>query len=123
MRETTQANNQLFHLPRLRMLGPQLPHISTLLIYTSQLMSTDLPLQSWLEMGLQGYALNFMLELNNQEAILLVQNPTHLAEIVTEGMRLEMEAFNQQQWYTTQTPLLLDQASSSNQQQWTYPMN
>lgn len=47
-------------------------------------------------MRLQGYALIFNLQLNNQEVVLLVQNPTHLAEIVTEGMRLGMEAYNQQ---------------------------
>ncbi|OIT02655.1 hypothetical protein A4A49_56763, partial [Nicotiana attenuata] len=58
----------------------------------------EYPLQSWLEMGLQGYSLIFTMELNNQEIILLVQNPTHLAEIVTEGMRLGMQAVAQTQW-------------------------
>lgn len=113
-RENMQVNNHFFHLPRLIMQGPQVPHISILMIYTSQQMSMDQPLQSWLEMGLQGYALVFTMELNNQEVVLLIQNPTHLAEIVIEGMRIGMESYNQNQWYSTQTPLFLEiQASSS----------
>ncbi|OIT01812.1 hypothetical protein A4A49_25865 [Nicotiana attenuata] len=99
-------------------------HTSTPLIYTSQANTMDLPLESWLEMGLQGYALVFTMELNNQEIVLLVQNPSHLAEIVTEGIRLGIEGYAQHQWYNTQTPLLLDrQASSSNPHQWSYPMH
>lgn len=74
----------------------------------------DQPLQSWLEMGLQGYALIFTMELNNQEVVLLVQNPTHLGEIITEGMRLGMEAYTQNQWYTTQTPLMLEHQPSTS---------
>lgn len=101
-----------------------MPHISTPMIYTSQTITMDKPLQSWLEMGLQGYALIFTMEMNNQEVVLLIQNPTHLAEIVIEGMRLGMEAYTQNQWFTTQTPLVLEnQASTSNQHHWAYPMN
>lgn len=48
------------------MQGPQLPHISTPLIYTSQPMIMDQPLQYWLGMDLQGYALIFTMEMNNQ---------------------------------------------------------
>lgn len=75
------------------MQGPQLQHISTPMVYTFQIMSMDQPLQSWLEMGLQGYALIFTLEMNDQEIVFLIQNPSHLAEIVMEGMRLGMEAY------------------------------
>lgn len=77
------------------MQGPQLQHISTPMVYTFQIMSMDQPLQSWLEMGLQGYALIFTLEMNDQEVVLLIQNPSHLAKIVTEEMRLGMEAYTQ----------------------------
>lgn len=113
-RENMQVNNHFFHLPRLIMHGPQVPHISTPMIYTSQQMSMDQPLQSWLEMGLQGYALVFTMELNNQKVVLLIQNPTHLAEIVIEGMRIGMESYNQNQWYSTQTLLFLESQASSS---------
>lgn len=100
-----------------------MPHISTPMIYTSQVISMDHPLQSWLEMGLQGYALIFTLEMNGQEIVLLIQNPSHLAEIVTEGMRLGMGAYTQNQWFTTQTPLVLENQASTSTQHWSYPMN
>lgn len=120
-RENMPTNNHFFHLPRLPMQGPQLSHISTPMIYTCQQILMDQTLQSWLEMGLQGYTLIFTMELNNQEVVLLAQNPTHLAKIVTKGIRLGMEAYTQNQWYTTQTPLLLKhQASSSTQSPWPY---
>lgn len=77
------------------MQGPQVPHISSPMIYTSQKITMDQPLQSWIEMGVQGYALLFKMELKNQEVVLLIQNPTHLVEIITEGMRIGMEAYNQ----------------------------
>lgn len=108
LREAIHHNNQFYHLPRLIMQGPQIPHPSKPLICTSQPQMMDHPLQSWLDMGLQVYALIFTVELNKQEVVLLVQNPTHLAEIITEGIRFGMEAYVQTQWYTTQTPLLLD---------------
>lgn len=64
------------------------------------------------------------MEINNQEIVLLVQNPTHLEEIVIEGMCLGMEAYAQIQWYSTQIPLLIDyhRPSSSNTPMWNYPM-
>lgn len=88
-------------------------HISTPLIYISQLMIMDQPLQSWLEMGLQGYALIFTMEMNNQESVLLIQNSTHLVE----GMRRGMEAYTQNQWFTTETPLMLEHHASTSSQQ------
>ncbi|OIT30942.1 hypothetical protein A4A49_54773 [Nicotiana attenuata] len=122
-RENTQISNQHFHFPRLIISRPPHPNPTTQLIYTSQTPPLDYPLTSWLEMGLQGYALIFTIELNNQEIILLVQNPTHLAEIVIEGMRLGMEAVSQNQWSNTQTPLVLDhnRPSSLATSPWAHP--
>lgn len=44
-------------------------------------------------MGLQGYALIFTMELNNQEMIFLVLNPVHLVEIAIEGMCPRMKVY------------------------------
>lgn len=61
-------------------------------LYVTQV-NPGLPPQSWLEQGLQGQALLFRLSINDHEVILVLQNPSYLAEIVSEGMRLGMDAF------------------------------
>ncbi|KAH0647234.1 hypothetical protein KY290_033225 [Solanum tuberosum] len=48
---------------------------------------------SWLEMSLQGQALSFSAIVEGRPVAILVQNPTFLAQIVSEGMRMTMETY------------------------------
>ncbi|KAH0636608.1 hypothetical protein KY290_037027 [Solanum tuberosum] len=59
------------------------------------------PLSSWLEMGLQGQTMTFSVLLDNQEIIMLIQNPTILAQVVSDGMRIAMETYNNHLWMTS----------------------
>lgn len=53
---------------------------------------------SWIEMGLQGQSLTLNVLMENQEVMLVTQNLTLLAQIVSEGMRRVMEAYNSHLW-------------------------
>lgn len=52
------------------------------------------PPQSWLELGLSGHSVTFNFYLtNNQEIVIDMQDPAFLAQIITEGLRLGMQAY------------------------------
>ncbi|OIT22175.1 hypothetical protein A4A49_59173, partial [Nicotiana attenuata] len=54
--------------------------------------------QSWLEMSLYDHALTFMMEVEGQEVILVIQNPVDMAQIVTKGMRMGVDLYSQYLW-------------------------
>ncbi|KAH0705475.1 hypothetical protein KY290_010166 [Solanum tuberosum] len=62
---------------------------------------------SWLEMSLQGQPLSFSVVVDGRQVIVLVQNPTFLAQVVSEGMRIAMKTYNNHLWLSTvlQPPL------------------
>ncbi|KAH0652418.1 hypothetical protein KY290_030851 [Solanum tuberosum] len=62
---------------------------------------------SWLEMSLQGQALSFSAVVEGRQVLVLVQNLTFLAQVVSEGMRIAMETYNNHLWLSTvlQPPL------------------
>ncbi|KAH0672405.1 hypothetical protein KY290_024644 [Solanum tuberosum] len=62
---------------------------------------------SWLELSLQGHSLSFNVMIEGREVAIVVQNPTFLAQVVGEGMRLAMEAYNTHVWMASMlhTPL------------------
>ncbi|KAH0725624.1 hypothetical protein KY284_001489 [Solanum tuberosum] len=64
---------------------------------------------SWLELSLQGQALSFSAEVEGRHVVILVQKQTFLAHVVSEGMRLAMETYNNHLWLSTvlQPPLSL----------------
>ncbi|KAF3617370.1 hypothetical protein FXO38_34021, partial [Capsicum annuum] len=59
------------------------------------------PPQSWLEAALKGHALTFTMYVEGKECLVIIQNPKDLSQIITEGMKLGLEAFAHQQWYAT----------------------
>ncbi|KAF3639117.1 hypothetical protein FXO38_05966 [Capsicum annuum] len=59
---------------------------------------------SWLEMRLGRHALTFNLHINGEQILVMIQHPENLAQIVTEGMRLGLDAFMQHYW-TVEPPL------------------
>lgn len=61
-------------------------------------------LKSWLEHGLTCQALFFRLTINNQEIIVVLQNSSYLEQVVSEGMRLGMDAFGQSHWSMNASP-------------------
>lgn len=58
---------------------------------------------------MHGHTLSFTLEVEGREVVILVQNRTFIAQVVSEGMRLAMETYNNYLWMTTilQPPLNL----------------
>ncbi|KAG5618109.1 hypothetical protein H5410_017933 [Solanum commersonii] len=82
------------HLHRHSTSPPPPPPTRQPLIFSSIVPSSiDQPPQSWLEMGLSGHSLTFSFHLDNQEIIMDLQNPGYVAQIITEGMRLGIEAY------------------------------
>lgn len=85
-------SSHLSHLRR-RSTSPPPPPTPQPLIFSSRNPSSiDLPPQSWLEMGISGHSLTFSFHLDNQEIIMDLQDPAYVAQIITEGMRLGIEA-------------------------------
>ncbi|KAH0692185.1 hypothetical protein KY285_019282 [Solanum tuberosum] len=62
---------------------------------------------SWLKISLQGQALCFSAIVEERLVAILVQNPTFLVQIVSEGMRRVMKTYNNHLWLSTvlQPPL------------------
>ncbi|KAH0703251.1 hypothetical protein KY285_017529 [Solanum tuberosum] len=71
---------------------PSPPPMPQPLIFSSTI--SDQPPQSWLEMGLSGHSVTFNFYLtNNQEIVIDMQDPAFLAQIITEGLTLGIEAY------------------------------
>lgn len=45
-------------------------------------------------MSMLGHALSFNVEIKGGEILIIVQNPTLLAQVVSEGMRITMDKYN-----------------------------
>ncbi|KAH0635699.1 hypothetical protein KY289_035614 [Solanum tuberosum] len=58
-------------------------------------------------MSMHGQTLSFSAEVEGRSVVILVQNPTFLAQVVSEGMRLALETYNNHLWLSTflQPPL------------------
>ncbi|KAK4733473.1 hypothetical protein R3W88_007734 [Solanum pinnatisectum] len=49
-------------------------------------------------MSLLGHSLSFGVMLKGKEVAIVVQNPFFIAQVISKGMRLAMEAYNNQVW-------------------------
>ncbi|KAH0635688.1 hypothetical protein KY289_035603 [Solanum tuberosum] len=56
---------------------------------------------SWLEMSLQGYSLIFNVLMENQVVMVVVQNPTFMDQLVSEGMIMEMATYHSHLWMSS----------------------
>lgn len=73
-----------------RVLPPQPTHI-----YITQYLPIQAYPQSWMEISMSEHALTFTMELDNQDVIVMIENPTDIADIVTEGMHIGVTLYNQ----------------------------
>lgn len=59
-------------------------------------------------MGLEDHALTFTIELDKQNVIIMIQNPTDIVQIVTESMKLSTNLYNQYLWTMHPPSLMLN---------------
>lgn len=59
---------------------------------------------SWMEMALHEQSLTLNIIMEDREMVLVIQNPSILAQIVSEGMRRAVETYNSHVWMSTVLP-------------------
>lgn len=64
---------------------------------------------SWIELSMQGHTLSFSAEVEGREIVIILQNPTFIAQVISERIRMAMETHNYYLWMSTvlQPPLSL----------------
>ncbi|MCD7465102.1 hypothetical protein HAX54_000556 [Datura stramonium] len=108
------------HVPRRLSRTPPPPPPIILQIFNTVLLFPNHRPQSWVEMGLVGHTLPFTFELNNQEMVFNNQNSSQLAQIVSEGMRLGVDSFDNHNLYTQSNYTMMEPSFNYN---WNnYPM-
>lgn len=95
-------------------------------LYTTPTPHPNQILHSRLEMSMLGQTLSFSIEMEGREILIIVQNPTFLTQVVSEGMRIAMDTYNHHLWLLNalQLPLTLPfpQLPFYNMPTWELPL-
>lgn len=69
--------------------------------YTTLTPEPNLTLYFWLEISVEGQALSFSATVKDRNVVILVQNPTFLPQVVSEGTMLVVQTYNNHLWLST----------------------